>query len=469
MTGDTVVSTQGNREGAGARRNARRPALNGVLEFPALAIVIAMVFALVLVLSVTPAYANDAVLARAEALLNENQPQAALELLTPLEAELSTDLRFDYLYGLALLETGSPGPAVFALERAVATTPSYIAARMELARAYYAMGLLQDAQREFVGLLAQSPPPAAKTAINQYLDDIEARTRSLALKKDLRLRLGSGYDSNANSATDIADFLGFALTEESREVESAFVEVGASGRLTKPVGEGLVLDGALSLDHRFNDEASFVDSTLIQGSGGVRASGDRAAWNVNASLYRLDIDGSLNSQGGALTGAWAYAVRPAMELGVFGRVGALRFGDALEGVDQWQVGATFATAFGGRNQGAVLITAFSGKDDATQTGSLYSRDIYGVRGTATWNLSDSKRLRLSLGLIESRYDGVFFEQEFSDEREDTATQATGAFDWFITEDWLATFLVAYLNNSTDVEVYDFERIQAVVTVQRLWR
>ena len=192
---------------------------------------------------------------------------------------------------------------------------------------------------------------------------------------------------------------------------------------------------------------------------------------MNASLYRLDIDGSLNSQGGALTGAWAYAVRPAMELGVFGRVGALRFGDALEvkDVDQWQVGATFATAFGERDQGAVLVTAFSGKDDATRTGSLYSRDIYGVRGTATWALSDSKRLRLSLGLIESRYDSVFFEQQFTDRREDTTTQAAGAFDWFVTEDWLASFLVAYLGNSTEVEVYDFERIQAVVTVQRLWR
>ncbi|MEM9057837.1 MAG: tetratricopeptide repeat protein [Pseudomonadota bacterium] len=433
----------------------------------------ALAGALLTCLALVPgvAAADDAVLAQAEALLNDNQPQAALDLLAPLEAELATDLRFDYLFGLALLETGAAGPAVFALERAVATTPSYVAARMELARAYYAMGLLQDAQREFVGLLEQNPPPAARTAIDGYLDDIEARTRSLALKKDLRLRLGSGYDTNANSATDIADFLGFDLTEESREVDSAFAEVGASARLKKPSRGKLTLDGALSLEHRFNADASFVDSTLFQVGGGVRAGGESAAWNVNASLYRLDIDGDLNSQGGALTAAWAYALRPQFELGVFGRAGLLRFGDALEvkDVDQWQVGATLATAFGARQQGTLLVTAFTGTDDAVDNASLFGRDITGLRGTATWTLGDTQRLRLSLGLIESRFDNVFFAPRFTDAREDTTTQGAAAYEWFFTKGWLATFLVSYLNNDTDVEIYDFERVQAVLSVQRVWQ
>ena len=449
---------------------ARRHCGSSARKRPRAAALCALMLAALLAAPAAPA--NDAALAQAEALLNQGQPQAALDLLAPLEIQLTSDVRFDYLYGLALLETGSPGAAVFALERAVATTPSYVAARMELARAYFAMGLLQDAQREFVGLLKQNPPPAARTAIDQYLDQIEAGTRSMALSKDLRLRMASGYDSNANSATDIGSFLGFALTESSRAADSPFAELGASGRISKPLsGRRLSLDGALSLDHRLNADASFVDSTVLQGSGGVRSRGTRAAWNVNASLYQLNIDSDTNSKGGAFTGAWAYAIRPTLELGVFGRAGALRFTDALEvkDVDQWHFGGTVALAFGGGNEGSLLLALLAGADDATRSGSLYSRDIYGLRGTATWKFSDTKRARISLGVLESNYDSVFFEQQYSDKREDTATQASAAFDWFITEDWLTSFLVTYLNNSTEVDIYDYERVQAVVSVQKVWR
>src|SRR5882724_1210156 len=81
----------------------------------------------------------DALTDRAKRLLAQKQPKQAYDLLLPQEAARAGDPEFDYLLGVAALDSGELERAVFALERVLAVQPDNHVARAEIARAYYAM------------------------------------------------------------------------------------------------------------------------------------------------------------------------------------------------------------------------------------------------------------------------------------------------------------------------------------------
>lgn len=430
------------------------------------------VFLIVLFAMITPwASASETTLAEAERALNDNKPAVALELLQPLEIDLAGDTRFDYLYGLALLDSGNPGRAIFALERILAQDPDSPAARIELARAYYALDQLDDAEVEFLALRDLNPPPAAQRAINEYLDLIRTKRGRDSLVKEFELGLASGYDSNANSATTLPRFLGFNLVEESRETDSPFIEYSGNARLAKPLREGLLLDTRIALSHRSNADAGFVDSTVGGGSVGLRMVREGHSANLRLSGYRLNVDSDLNSQGASLNGSWEKEMTRNLRVGVLGRLGITRYDDNLEvkDVDQFLLGGNANWTFGRQRQGEFAATVLLGRDDAAQADSRYSRDIYGLRFRGGWSLTTAVRLTVSASGLVADYDDVFFEQAFESPREDTLVQAGIGLEWQISRNWLLRHLISHSRNITDVEIFEYDRLQVMIGINRLWR
>src|SRR5260370_639758 len=83
-------------------------------------------------------------------------------------------------------------------QRAVASRPKCSGARMELARAYYAVGDNESARREVTTLQAEAPPPEAARAIAEYLDAIDRRAAAYQRQMAAYVALAGGYDSNVN-------------------------------------------------------------------------------------------------------------------------------------------------------------------------------------------------------------------------------------------------------------------------------
>src|SRR5689334_556053 len=152
-----------------------------------------------------------AILKQAESLLAEKQPAAAYDLLASHELDLAGAPTFDYLLGIAALDSGRASDAAFALQRAVASQPDFAGARLELARAQFEQGELAPSQAQFQYLLTQSPPPATRAVIEKYLDAIGERTQSVRSRWSALAQFGAGYDSNANGSTSEQTFLGFTL------------------------------------------------------------------------------------------------------------------------------------------------------------------------------------------------------------------------------------------------------------------
>jgi tetratricopeptide (TPR) repeat protein len=119
----------------------------------------------------------------------------------PYEFDHSGNPNFDYWYGVAALESAHPDKATLALERALAVNPDYVAARLDLARSYFALGDMDRARVEFGVVLAQNPPTPAKLTIDRYLAEIDRRTQTKRTTLTGYLEGVLGRDTNVNNAT----------------------------------------------------------------------------------------------------------------------------------------------------------------------------------------------------------------------------------------------------------------------------
>ncbi len=421
-------------------------------------------------LPAAPAAAGPAVLQRARVLIDQGKASEAFRLLRTVESEMIGDSDYDYLYGLAALESNDLGEAMFALQRAVELDPGYAAARMELARAHFQTGDLPEAKRQFEMLAGQNPPETARAAILQRLAVINRTLSLLEPKLQYYLRAGSGYDSNANSATDLNSFLGFDLSEQSQETSSPFAMAGGGLRYLRPHSATLVLDTRLDLSHRANFDASFVDSTAARFSVGLRQEKETQVRSLGIQGYRQHVDGSLNSQGLAISGQWNFELDEKWQLGVLGRIGTTRYGDSLKvkNVYEYLGGVSAAMRFGDDEQGSFGVSVVYGMDEPIEDGSRYARDLYGINSFLNWAFSGSLQGNLSVGVLQADYEEVFFPLQYSSPREDTLTQARLAAFWKFRPEWILNPSLAWYSNSTDVEIFEFDRFELMISVSRVW-
>lgn len=142
----------------------------------------------------------EKLLREADVLIKSGKPADAYTLLEPLEFDHAGEERFDYLIGIAALDSGKPDKATLAFERALAVDPDFAAARLDMARAYYQLGDLQRARTEFAAALEQHPSEAARLNIQKYLDAIDARKDGKRTRVSGYAEGSVGKDSNVNNS-----------------------------------------------------------------------------------------------------------------------------------------------------------------------------------------------------------------------------------------------------------------------------
>jgi hypothetical protein len=145
---------------------------------------------------VNPTFANTQLFEEAKRLIAGMNVKQAYMLLIAEQDKLIGNVEYDYLLGVAALDSGKIDESIIAFERVLAIQPRNAGAQLDLARAYYTAGSLDLAEGTFRKLRALSPPAAAMDAIDKYLAAIEARRiaarRQLAMWTETTL----GYDTN---------------------------------------------------------------------------------------------------------------------------------------------------------------------------------------------------------------------------------------------------------------------------------
>jgi hypothetical protein len=407
-----------------------------------------------------------AVLRQAESLLGQGKSSEAHDLLTRHELDLAGSASFDYLLGVAALDSGKPKDAVFALERVVVSQPDFPGARIELARAQFESGAYALARDQFQFLLTQSPPESTRTVIQRYRDAAAERASLSGSRWSALAQFGGGYDSNANGSTNQQTFLGFTLDPRNVETESSFGELTLGGSHSIAVGSSGGLVSNAQVSHRANADASFIDQTVaslgttaLWGRGAYRFSSGLdgyAGWldtedhergmnlNFGASRRLADYEGAVNLRAGTLD----Y------------RSPALQILDA----NRYLAGFSLTRLNLGNGTGRAGVALLAGVDDARQSGSPYGNNRFGARVFGSWLVRPRSMLLAEISHTRTDFDGSFFGAS----RKDDQLGLSVALDLqdFPAAHWSVAPRLRYLNNDSNISLYEYDRLEAVVFVRR---
>ncbi len=394
---------------------------------------------------------------QAEDLLAAGESARAYELLAPHEAALAGDVLFDYTLGVAALDTGRLGEAIFSLRRALSVEPQFSGARMELARAYYESGNPELARPLFTRLLGESPPPPVAGVIQQYLQAIDNEPAAPRSRFLPYLELFAGHDTNANGSTDDQQFLGFTLSPDNVETESPFAELraGFDGFVPRSSRFGWVFNAGAS--HRANPDASFVDATILNGYGGIN-------WQRDAWFGRAGVDGYWGARDGDPNESWlgldaliGRRLTDSWDATLGLRGGAQRYDEAIEVLDVnrflYSLGVTRRFA----SRATLSAQVLGGNDSEQFEGSPYGNSKIGGRLGLSMPVGASAWLLASLGSLTSDYDGLFF----GTPREDTQLFAMLQLEFrdVLTPGLAIIPRVRYVDNDSDVELYSYDRTE----------
>ena len=403
------------------------------------------------------------VLNEAESLLAAGGAQQAYSLLQPLESAHAGDVLFDYLLGVAALDSGRTSQAILSLERAATAAPQFSGARMELARAHFEAGELATARPLFATLLNENPPPAVRRVIDQYIAAIDAEPARPSSRFSPYAEIMVGYDDNANGSTDDQQFLGFTLNAENLATDTAFFEGNAGFNWTIPRSARFGWHLGLHAGYRKNPDASFVDSGVLSGIGGLLWRSGANFGHLNIDAYGATRDGDSNESylgGNLLLGRH---LNDRWDLSLAVRSGALRYDESIEVLDVNRTLYTLGIAYRVRSRGRIFAELIAGSDNEQQSGSPYGNSKSGARIGVNTAIGDTAYLLASVGSLTSDYDGRFFGLR----REDTQLTSVLQFEFrdVLTEGLSIVPRVRYIDNDSDVSLYDWNRTEVGLLVR----
>jgi tetratricopeptide (TPR) repeat protein len=408
---------------------------------------------------------REKVLEEAKALLRKNNAQDAYDLLSRHEEDWAGGDAYDYLLGVAALDSKNSGEAIFSLQRLVVRRPAFSGARLELARAYYDAGDNELARIEFERLLDEDPPENVRKTVDSYMEAINTKARTYIASTQYYIDFGAGYDSNAPAATDDNQFLTFTLGSNNLEQSSAFGQVTLGALWNKPMSAKSQFMVSANIMHRSNPSAHFVDpSSATLGASWSRKSGAHMT-NLGVTATASYLDRESNKQDYAVNGSYLYKMNDSWRFNSFVRYGALRFEDQLEiqDVDQLMVGLGLEQF---SDNSLFNVTVLSTSDEVQETGSKFGNDGYGLQLSNTWYFDDGSRNFVNLSGSRTDYDEPFFGLE----REDDIYSFTVGRSWagFPSKDWTLTAQINYSEKDSSVDLYDYNRWEVGVFLRRIF-
>jgi len=401
----------------------------------------------------------------AKALLRANEADAAFKLLLSYEGDWSGADTYDYLLGVAALDSGHPGEAIFSLQRLVVRKPDFAGARLELARAYFEVGDNELARTEFERIMMEDPPEQVSSVVGDYLAAIKQRARSYQSSSQFFLDIGAGHDSNPAAATADDQFLSFILDEKNVEQSSVFSELAAGVLWNKPLTPDtqLLVNGRLS--HRNNPSAHFVDPSTAELGTSINWNSGANTASIAASTMLLHLDGTSNKQDSGLSLSYSRKFSTRWSIDSFVRGGAMRFDDELDiqDVDQLMFGLGL-THVGSASQSSIGIIGT--EDDAKQSSSPFTNDGYGVRASSVWIRPAGRSYSLEAVFVNTEFDEVFF----GSEREDDLYSVTLGTSWdkFPARGWTLTLRVTYSEKESTISLYEYDRIEAGIFLRKVF-
>jgi len=413
----------------------------------------------------------DASLDQARRLLASKDAGGAYALLEPLEIARAGQPDFDYLLGIAALDSGRISRAIFALERVLAVQPENALARAEIGRAYVAAGETETAREELTNVRASPIPPAAVPAVDRLLGAISQLQAQQTTQWRAYLDAGVGHDSNVNSATGDSQVAVPALgglvvniDAASRRAQDSFAVLGGGANLRVPIAPDLAFVGNIAAAQTFNRDQNRFETGVLDASAGLSKI-------VGDSVFSGALQASSNWIGGnrfrkaiGVLGQWQYNLDARSQTTVFAQSTRLSFpGNSIRDADRWVVGAGYAKAVAAGP--VVFASGYGGREDARASGVPHlGHRLAGMRTGFQWQTAESLTVFGNLNFEDRRYNGD--EPLFGTLRHDRQSALVAGLHYMITAAWRLTPQMAYTSNRSNIPIYDFQRVVTSLTLRR---
>ncbi len=398
----------------------------------------------------------------------------AYQILKPEERARAGHPEFDYLLGVAAIDSGRAPEAIAAFERVLAVKPDHLQARAELGRAYIALAEPEAARRELATVEAQGDVPAdVRATINRYVTALDTGLSGGGTQIENNLRLTAGWDSNINNSTSDSRILipafaglGFAaLGPGAVSEESAFAEV--AGRVS--VRHGLSIDRHLVADLTASYRANEVHGDFNQGLVGLNIglmqhTPDRGTFGLSAQLQSFWVDDAAWRYTFGALGQWSYQTRGKTDYAVYLQYARLNYpGNSIQNANRYTVGATVGQALGGAGEPYIFAGAYAGTERVVDSAVDHlTYDFAGFRAGGEIGVMERLRAHASASVEFAEYDAP--DPLFLTERSTTRADVTAGLRYALTSDLTLGGSVSYTRSDSNIVLYDYDRTVASLSL-----
>jgi tetratricopeptide (TPR) repeat protein len=416
--------------------------------------------------------AQDNVTKQAEELIRKGDFNAAYLLLEPLESTRAGDVDYDYLLGVAAVESGNATRGAFALERVLATNPNHKDARAEMAKAHFILGETQASKAEFNNVLQQNPDAETKRVIEKLLTAIQ-KNEGTTTTFGAYLNFGLGYDSNVSSAPSISSIgvpafggLLIQLDNSAREQSDNFMNLAAGISVRHPFTDKLAAFGAVSGTSRINGSETAFDNSALDFNAGLQYRQSQHNFSFALQDNHFDLDGEKFRRAYGATAQWLYNVDAKNQIGPYLQYSRLIYhGNEFRNADRTILGINAAHVFAGDLSPVVFASVYGGREDARDsTADFLSQDIVGLRAGGQLNLNNQWQLQGSLA-YELR-DNDEDDPAFLKKRKDRQYDASLGLNFIPARDWSIKPQVTYSKVDSNIELNSFDRHIISVDVRK---
>ncbi len=430
--------------------------------------------------------ANPALLQDARQLLAASNPKQAYMILLAQEPQLAGNIDFDYLLGVAALDSGKIDEAIIAFERVLQADPKNAGARLDLARAYFTAGAMDLAQANFLELKGSNPPPAAIIAIDKYLAAIRDRRSQTNNSFSAWGETALGYDSNITGVpTDFSSAIAsaFNLTGVSptgnsikRKAPYLAAAVGADYLYALKAGWAAFVGGE-ARGRAYRREGEFNSIAGEARTGASWASGPQQL-RLTAGYNRFAQDGlapgepkPTNDRSTALVAAdYRLALNERQQLSVGLAGSRVKFlSNNIEDFNATTVSAGFLQAFERKGSPVLQLNAFYSRDEALRKladgKSDKSKRVIGARSYFQYSLTDKLAWFNGLGFSRRNDQSAFSRATEIEFGRDRLADLTLGLNWrfqpkcSLRAQWLAS------RNDSNIAIYDYTRHEVSSTIR----
>jgi hypothetical protein len=405
------------------------------------------------------ARADDADLELARKLIVSGRPAQAFDLLEPHEFDQAGNKDFDYLLGLAALNSGQAGKASIILERVLTVDPLFAAARVDLGRAYFLLGESAHARAEFMRARELNPPPPALATITEYLGTIEALNHRPPNRLSSYFEAGIGYSDNVNNSTSqvqiiVPALLGtvFTLNATNAKTADAYLGWAAGGEVVHPAVPDWSLYAGVVVHGRNDLKYSNFDYLSLDTQAGVDF--HKNAEQIRGGLVagQFDQAGMVNRTSRGINAEWRHTLNGNNQPVLFGQHILYRYPDAAlasNNFDQTIAGLGWIHILA-NGRSTVFGSIFGGNEHDTNLRIDGGKRIQGIRLSGQASLQERLDLFASGGVQWGKFDRT--NSAFLVARTDHQADLTVGLTYRYAPGWILRPQISLIRNQSNIVI-----------------